>query len=145
MPTYSPKKKDTLDKNKKWYVVDAEDKILGRLATEIAVILRGKNKPTYSPHMDMGDHVIVINAEKIKVTGKKMTQKKYYRHTGYVGHLRETSLEEMLQKHPERVIYKAVKGMMPKNKLSRKMIKKLRVYAGSKHPHQAQQPEVLEL
>jgi large subunit ribosomal protein L13 len=145
VPTYSPKKKDTLDKNKKWYVVDAEDKILGRLATEIAVILRGKNKPTYSPHMDMGDHVIVINAEKIKVTGKKMTQKKYYRHTGYVGHLRETSLEEMLQKHPERVIYKAVKGMMPKNKLSRKMIKKLRVYAGSKHPHQAQQPEVLEL
>lgn len=143
MPTYSPKKEDTLDK--KWYVVDAADKILGRLATEIAVILRGKNKPTYSPHMDMGDHVIVINAEKVKVTGKKMTQKKYYRHTGYVGHLREVSLEEMLQKHPERVIYKAVKGMMPKNKLSRKMIKKLRVYAGSEHPHQAQQAEVLEL
>ena len=143
MRTFSATKEDTL--HKRWYVVDATDKVLGRLATEIAKVLRGKNKPTYTPHMDMGDHVIVINAEKIKITGKKMAQKKYYRHSGYTGSLKEITLDKMMAKHPERVIRFAVRGMMPKGKLGRRMLKKLRVYAGPEHRHHAQQPEVLDI
>ena len=127
-----------------WYVVDATGHTLGRLASEIATILRGKNKPTYTPHIDTGDNVIVINAEKIKVTGKKLDQKVYYRHSGYVGGIKETTLKEMLNKHPERVIEYAVKGMLPKGPLGRQMYTKLFVYAGPDHKHAAQKPETLE-
>ena len=130
---------------RKWYVVDAEGATLGRLASEIAKVLRGKNKPEYTPHIDTGDYVIVVNAEKIKVTGKKLDQKVYYRHSGYVGGIKETTLKEMLNKHPERVIEFAVKGMLPKGPLGREMITKLHVYAGADHKHQAQKPEVLEI
>ena len=129
--------------DRKWYVVDAEGKTLGRLASEVAKVLRGKNKPIFTPHIDTGDYVIVVNAEKIKVTGKKLDQKVYYRHSGYVGGIKETTLKEMLNKHPERVIEFAVKGMLPKGPLGRSMIKKLHVYAGAEHAHQAQKPEVL--
>jgi len=125
--------------------VDAEGKTLGRLASEIAQVLRGKHKPIYSPHLDCGDHVIVVNAEKVRVTGRKLDQKMYYRHTGYPGGLKSISLRNQLQKHPERVLEAAVRGMLPKNRLGRKMFKKLKVYAGDSHPHQAQQPRVLEL
>jgi len=128
---------------RKWYVVDATGYTLGRLSSEIAKILRGKNKPTFTPHIDTGDYVIVINAENIKVTGKKLDQKVYYNHSDYVGGMRETTLKEMLAKKPERVIELAVKGMLPKGPLGREMIKKLHVYAGAEHPHAAQQPEVL--
>lgn len=128
---------------RKWYVVDADGMTLGRLASDIAKILRGKHKPTFTPHMDTGDYVIVINAEKIKVTGKKMTQKIYYHHSGYVGGLKETTLKDMLAKHPDRVMRHAVKGMLPKGPLGRQMFKKLFVYAGPEHKHAAQQPEVL--
>ncbi len=128
---------------RKWYVVDATGYTLGRLSSEIAKILRGKNKPTFTPHIDTGDYVIVVNAENIKVTGKKLDQKIYYRHSEYVGGMKETTLREMLDKKPERVIELAVKGMLPKGPLGREMIKKLRVYAGAEHPHAAQQPEVL--
>ena len=128
-----------------WYVVDATGHTLGRLASEIATILRGKNKPTYTPHIDTGDNVIVINAEKIKVTGKKLDQKIYYHHSDYVGGMKETTLREKLNKKPEEVIELAVKGMLPKNALGRKMFGKLHVYAGAEHPHAAQKPEVLEL
>ena len=128
---------------RKWYVVDATDQTLGRLTSEIAKVLRGKNKPTYTPHIDTGDYVIVINAEKIKVTGKKLDQKIYYRHSDYVGSLKETTLREMLNKHPERVIEFAVKGMLPKGPLGREMYTKLHVYAGPDHKHEAQKPEVL--
>ncbi len=128
---------------KKWYVVDATDKTLGRLATEIANVLRGKNKPIYTPNMDTGDYVIVINAEKIKVTGKKLTQKKYWHHTDYVGNHHEFSLRDMIQDKPERVIEHAVKGMLPKGSLGREMFGKLHVYAGPEHDHAAQKPEVL--
>ena len=128
---------------RKWYVVDAEGQTLGRLAAEVAKVLRGKNKPEFTPHIDTGDNVIVINAEKIKVTGKKMDQKIYYNHSDYVGGMKETTLKEMLAKHPERVIEYAVKGMLPKGPLGRTMIKKLHVYAGAEHAHQAQKPEVL--
>ena len=130
---------------RKWYVVDATDKTLGRLASEIATILRGKNKPTYTPHIDTGDNVIVINAEKIKVTGKKMDQKIYYNHSDYVGGMKETTLKEMMAKKPEKVIELAVKGMLPKGSLGREMITKLHVYAGAEHAHAAQKPEVLEI
>ena len=130
---------------RKWYVVDAEGKTLGRLASEVANVLRGKNKPTYTPHIDTGDNVIVINAEKIKVTGKKLDQKIYYSHSDYVGGMKETTLREMMNKKPEKVIELAVKGMLPKNALGRKMFGKLHVYAGAEHPHAAQKPEVLEL
>ena len=130
---------------RKWYVVDATDKTLGRMASEIAKVLRGKNKPVFTPNMDLGDYVIVVNAEKIKVTGKKLDQKVYYNHSDYVGGMKETDLKTMLAKKPERVIELAVKGMLPKGPLGRKMIKKLFVYAGSEHPHQAQKPEALEL
>ncbi len=128
---------------RKWYVVDATGYTLGRLASEIAKVLRGKNKPIYTPHIDTGDYVIVINADKIKVTGKKLLQKIYYNHSDYVGGMKETSLKEMLEKKPERVIELAVKGMLPKGPLGREMYTKLHVYAGAEHPHAAQQPEVL--
>lgn len=128
-----------------WFVVDAEGQNLGRLATRIATILRGKHKPIYSPSVDCGDYVVVVNADKIAVTGRRMDQKRYYRYSGYPGGLTEITLREQLAKHPERVIGAAVKGMLPKNALGRKMFKKLKVYAGAEHPHQAQQPETLEL
>ncbi|MDF1578656.1 MAG: 50S ribosomal protein L13 [Desulfurivibrionaceae bacterium] len=130
---------------KKWFVVDASDKVLGRLATEIASRLRGKHKPTYSTFMDNGDFVVVVNAEKIALTGKKWDDKKYYRHSGYMGGLTETTAKEMLVKKPTDIIFKAVKGMLPKNSLGRAQLKKLKVYAGAEHPHEAQQPEKLEL
>lgn len=129
--------------DRKWYVVDAEGKTLGRLASEVAKVLRGKNKPIFTPHMDTGDYVIVVNAEKIKVTGKKMNQKIYYHHSDYVGGMKETTLKEMLAKKPERVIELAVKGMLPKGPLGRQMYKKLFVYAGPEHKHAAQKPEAL--
>ena len=128
---------------RKWYVVDAEGATLGRLASEIAKVLRGKNKPEYTPHIDTGDYVIVVNAEKVKVTGKKLQQKIYYNHSDYVGGMRETTLAELLAKKPEKVIELAVKGMLPKGPMGRDMIKKLHVYAGPEHANQAQKPEVL--
>ena len=130
---------------RKWYVIDAEGQTLGRLSSEIAKILRGKNKPTYTPFIDTGDNVIVVNAEKIKVTGKKMDQKIYYKHSDYPGGMRETTLKEMLDKKPTDVITLAVKGMLPKGPLGRTMIEKLHVYAGAEHPHAAQKPEALEI
>ena len=129
---------------RKWYVVDAEGQTLGRLASEVAKVLRGKNKPIYTPHEDCGDYVIVVNADKIKVTGKKLEQKVYYHHSDYVGGLRSATLREMLEKHPDRVIEIAVKGMLPKGPLGRQMYKKLFVYAGPDHKHAAQKPEALE-
>ena len=129
--------------NRKWYVVDATDMTLGRLASEVAKVLRGKNKPIFTPHMDCGDFVIVINAEKIKVTGKKMDQKIYHHHSDYVGGMKEATLREKLAKKPEQVIELAVKGMLPKGPLGRQMYTKLHVYAGAEHPHAAQKPEVL--
>ena len=128
---------------RKWYVVDATDKTLGRLTSEIAKVLRGKNKPVYTPHIDTGDYVIVVNAEKIAVTGKKLDQKIYYNHSDYVGGMKETTLREMMDKKPEKVIELAVKGMLPKGPLGRAMNKKLFVYAGPEHKHAAQKPEVL--
>ena len=142
MKTYVTKPAEV---ERKWYVVDAEGQNLGRLASRVATILRGKHKPIYSPAVDCGDFVIIINAEKIAVTGRRLDQKVYYRHSGYPGGLREITLREQLEKHPTRPIELAVKGMLPKNKLGRKMIKKLKVYVGSEHPHQAQQPVELEL
>jgi large subunit ribosomal protein L13 len=130
---------------RKWYVVDATGHTLGRLSSEIAAILRGKNKPTFTPHIDTGDYVIVVNADKIKVTGKKMEQKIYYNHSDYPGGMRETTLAEMMAKKPTEVILLAVKGMLPKGPLGRSMITKLHVYAGPEHPHAAQTPEVLEI
>lgn len=129
--------------DRKWYVVDATGMTLGRLASEIAKILRGKHKPIFTPHMDTGDYVIVVNAEKVKVTGKKLDQKIYYRHSGYVGGLKETTLKDMLKRHPERVLRYAVKGMLPKGPLGRQMFKKLFVYIGPDHKHAAQKPEAL--
>ena len=128
---------------RKWYVVDAEGQTLGRISSEIAKILRGKNKPEFTPHIDTGDYVIVVNAEKVKVTGKKLDQKIYYHHSEYVGGMKETTLKELLAKHPERVISYAVKGMLPKGPLGRQMGKKLFVYAGPDHKHQAQKPEAI--
>lgn len=130
---------------RKWYVVDAEGQTLGRLASEVATVLRGKHKPTYTPHLDTGDFVIVINAEKIKLTGRKESQKMYYRFTGYVGNLKKITYKTMMEKHPDRIIQMAVKGMIPHNVLGRQVMDKLHVYAGSEHPHQAQKPEVLEI
>ena len=140
MKTYMP---NPTEVERKWYVVDAEGQTLGRLTSQIASVLRGKNKPIYTPHADCGDYVIVVNAEKVKVTGKKMDQKIYYHHSDYVGGMKETNLKTMLQKHPERVIEHAVKGMLPKGPLGRSMYKKLFVYAGPDHKHEAQQPEQL--
>jgi large subunit ribosomal protein L13 len=128
---------------RKWFVVDAADQVLGRLATRVATILRGKHKPTFTPHLDVGDHVIVVNAEKIHLTGRKLRDKMYRWHTGYIGALREVSAETMLRTHPERVIEWAVQGMLPKNRLGRAMAKKLKVYRGAAHPHEAQRPEPL--
>lgn len=128
-----------------WYLVDADGKTLGRLATALAHRLRGKHKPTYTPHVDTGDFIVVINAEKIRVTGRKLKDKIYYRHTGTIGNMRAEPLEKMLEKHPERAIEIAVKGMLPKNPLGRQMFKKLKVVRGDKHPHAAQQPKPLEL
>ncbi|MFQ5575873.1 MAG: 50S ribosomal protein L13 [Anaerolineae bacterium] len=141
MKTYSAKAQEV---TQKWYVVDAQGQTLGRLASRIATILRGKHKPIYTPHVDCGDYVIVINAKKVWTTGRKLDQKKYYRHSGYPGGLKEMTLRDRLNKFPERVIEAAVKGMLPKNKLGRKMFKKLNVYAGPNHPHAAQKPEPLE-
>lgn len=140
--TYSPKPAEV---ERQWHVVDAEGEILGRLATVIARKLRGKDKPEFAPHVDTGDFVVVVNAEKIRVTGTKMNDKMYYRHSGYPGGLKEASLREMLDKKPEKVIYEAVKGMLPKNRLGRAMLKKLKVYAGPEHPHKAQEPATLEI
>ena len=142
MKTYVAKPQDI---ERKWYVVDAEGQVLGRLAAQVAAILRGKHKPIYTPHVDTGDHVIVINAEKVVLTGNKLRAKKYYRHSGYVGGIKSITAGELLNRYPERVIQRAVRGMIPRNRLGRQMIKKLKVYAGPDHPHQAQQPEVLEL
>jgi len=128
-----------------WYVVDAQDVVLGRLSTRVAGILRGKNKPTYTPSVDTGDFVIVVNAEKIALTGRKLADKIYYSHSGYVGGLKEISAGKLLEKKPEELIKKAVKGMLPKNKLARAMLSKLKIYAGSAHPHEAQQPRTLAL
>ncbi len=140
--TYSPSGKDI---DRQWYVVDADDKVLGRLATEIARVLKGKHKPVYTPHLDMGDHVIVINAKRVRVTGKKAEQKVYYRHTGYPGGIKSTPFSRMIKEHPDRVLKKAVWGMLPHNALGRKMLKKLKVYAGADHRHSAQQPQALDL
>ena len=142
MKTYVTKPADI---ERKWYVVDADGETLGRLASKIAVILRGKHKPIYSPSVDCGDFVIVLNADKIVVTGKRLDQKIYYRHSGYPGGLRKITLRDQLEKHPTRPIELAVKGMLPKNKLGRKMINKLKVYTGTEHPHEAQEPVALEL
>jgi large subunit ribosomal protein L13 len=130
---------------RKWYVVDAEGQTLGRLASEVATVLRGKHKPTYTPHLDTGDFVIVVNADKVKLTGRKESQKMYYRFTGYVGNLKKITYKTMMEKHPDRIIQLAVKGMIPHNVLGRQVMDKLHVYAGSEHPHQAQKPEVLEI
>ena len=130
---------------KKWYVVDAKDKILGRLATEIASRLRGKHKPTFSPFIDNGDFIIVTNADKVQLTGNKWDDKKYYRHTGYMGGIKEITAKDLLVKHPTDLVTNAVKGMLPKNKIGRAQLKKLKVYAGADHPHKAQQPEALEI
>ncbi len=128
-----------------WYLIDAEGKTLGRLASECAHRLRGKHKPTYTPHVDTGDYLVVVNADKVRVTGNKLSDKMYYRHTGYVGNLRSASLSQMLDRHPERVIELAVKGMLPRNPLGRSMLKKLKVFAGPTHRHAAQQPQPLEI
>ena len=142
MKTFSAKNHD-IDRN--WYLVDAQNKTLGRLSTEIASRLRGKHKPIYTHHVDTGDYIVVVNASKIQVTGKKMTDKVYYKHTGYIGNLKSENLETMLEKYPERVLMKSVRGMLPKSKLGNAIIKKLRVFAGPEHTHIAQQPEPLEL
>jgi large subunit ribosomal protein L13 len=128
-----------------WYLIDAEGKTLGRLASECARRLRGKHKPTYTPHVDTGDYLVVVNADKVRVTGNKLSDKMYYRHTGYIGNLRSASLSQMLDRHPERVIEIAVKGMLPRNPLGRSMLKKLKVFAGPTHRHAAQQPQPLEI
>ena len=133
------------DRQRDWYVVDAEGQTLGRLSTQIADVLRGKRKPTYTPHTDVGDFVVVVNAEKIVVTGNKRAQKRYWRHSGYPGGIRSRTLEEMLDRKPEDVIRLAVKGMLPRNKLARKQLLKLKVYAGPEHPHAAQQPQPMEV
>ena len=140
--TYVTKKEDI---QREWYVVDATGQTLGRLATQVARRLRGKHKPIYSPSVDTGDYVIVVNAEKVHVTGRKLDQKIYYRHSGYPGGLKQITLRDLLQKHPTRVIEHAVRGMLPKNRLGRRMFKKLKVYTGPDHPHAAQQPKLLEL
>jgi len=142
MKTYLPKEEDII---KKWWVVDASDKTLGRLCTKIATVLMGKNKPIYTPHMDVGDRVIIVNADKIKLTGNKIHDKMYYRHSGYPGGLKEITCGDLLKKHPERLIEFAVKGMLPRNKLRKIRMKKLKIYKGSNHPHKAQQPEELNI
>ncbi|TNC28726.1 50S ribosomal protein L13 [Amycolatopsis alkalitolerans] len=142
MPTYSPKPGDI---TRAWHVIDAENVVLGRLATEVATLLRGKHKPTFAPHVDTGDFVIIVNAEKVALTGNKREQKFAYRHSGYPGGLRKRSFGELLETRPERLLEKVVKGMLPKNKLGRAQAKKLKVYAGPQHPHAAQQPQPYEI
>ncbi|MER7505655.1 50S ribosomal protein L13 [Nonomuraea pusilla] len=142
MRTYSPKPADV---QRQWYVIDATDVVLGRLASHVATLLRGKHKPIFANHVDTGDFVIVINADKIALSGNKLEQKKAYRHSGYPGGLRSVTYGELMEKRPEKAVEKAVKGMLPKNSLGRKMAKKLKVYAGSEHPHQAQQPVPFEI
>ena len=142
MKTFSPTPKDI---TRNWFVVDASDKILGRLASAVAVHLRGKHKTEFCQHLDTGDFIVVVNAAKVKTTGRKLDQKKYYRHSGWIGGLKETSLRDMLAKKPEDVIRHAVRGMLPKNRLGRAMVKKLKVYAGEAHPHEAQKPETLDV
>lgn len=140
--TYSAKRSDN---SENWCVIDAKDKILGRLASQVAYRIRGKHNPLFTPHVDTGDWIIVINADKIRMTGNKLDQKKYYRHSGYIGGIKSTTAKELLEKKPEELIKKAVKGMLPKNRLGRKLGKKLFVYAGDQHPHAAQKPEVVEI
>ncbi len=142
MKTFSAKKNEV---EKKWYVVDAQDKVLGRLASNIALRLRGKHKPIYTPHVDTGDFIVVINAEKVLLTGNKLKQKVYYRHSGYPGGLKSITAEKLQEKKPEELLRLVVKGMLPKNSLGRGMFKKLKVYAGGKHPHEAQRPEPLDI
>ncbi|MFQ5898600.1 MAG: 50S ribosomal protein L13 [Candidatus Methylomirabilia bacterium] len=142
MPTPQPKASEVV---RKWYLVDAQGQVLGRLATRVAAMLRGKHKPFYAPHLDVGDHVVVVNAEKVHLTGRKLTDKIYRWHTGYIGNLREVSAGKMLQTRPERVIEWAVQGMLPRSRLGRAMAKKLKVYRGTEHPHAAQRPEPLPL
>jgi large subunit ribosomal protein L13 len=142
MKTYSAKKEDV---SRDWYVIDASDKVLGRLAAEIARRLRGKHKPIYTPHVDTGDFIVVINAEKIFLTGKKLSDKVYYRHSGYPGGLKKTTAEKMLKTKPENLLRFAVKGMLPKNSLGRAMLKKLKIYSGKEHPHKSQMPQLLEV
>jgi large subunit ribosomal protein L13 len=142
MKTYTAKESDI---RRDWYLVDAKGKTLGRLATELARRLRGKHKPTFTPHVDTGDYIIVVNAEKIRVTGRKLKDKMYHRHTGYIGNMKSEPLEKLLQRAPEQAIQLAVKGMLPRSPLGRAMLKKLKVMRGSEHPHQAQQPITLEL
>ena len=142
MKTYMPTASEI---ERKWYVIDAADQTLGRLATQIATVLRGKHKPIYTPYLDTGDYVIVVNAEKVKVTGKKLEEKIYWHHTGWIGGQKKTSLKRMLQIHPERVVEHAVKGMLPKGPLGRQMYRKLHVYAGPEHPHAAQKPEEMKI
>jgi large subunit ribosomal protein L13 len=142
MKTYQAKKEDL---DHKWYLVNAEGKVLGRLSAELAKILKGKNKPTYTPHLDTGDFVIVVNARKVTLTGKKMKDKVYYHHTGYPGGIKETNAEKLLAKKPTEMIRMAVRGMLPKNSLGRQMLRKLKIYAGPEHPHEAQEPVPLEL
>ena len=144
MKKYTPSAKAS-DNPDKWYVVDAEGAVLGRLASTVASRLRGKHNPFFSPHVDCGDWVIVVNAEKITLTGRKWEQKRYYRHSGYIGGLKEITAEKLLEKKPEDLVRFAVKGMLPKNRLGRKLFKKLKVYSGDKHPHEAQQPEILPI
>ncbi len=133
------------DIERKWYLIDAEEKVLGRLASRVAWLLMGKGKPYYSPNLDCGDHVVIVNAEKVRVTGKKLSQKLYYRHSGYIGGIKSESLEKRLENAPERVVADAVQGMVPKGRLGRQMITKLKVYRGPEHPHQAQKPEGVAL
>ena len=142
MRTYTPKPGDI---NRQWHVIDATDVVLGRLASQTAILLRGKHKPTFAPHMDMGDFVIIINAEKVALTGSKLEQKRAYRHSGYPGGLKSTSYVELLDKNPERAVEKAIRGMLPKNSLAAQQIGKLKVYRGAEHPHAAQQPTTYEI
>jgi len=140
--TYTPKAAEA-EEQREWYIVDAKGQTLGRLATAVAQVLRGKNKPTFTPHMDMGDYVIVVNADQIVVTGKKGTDKMYYRHSGYIGNLKAIPFNEMMQKHPTFAVREAVRGMLPRNRLGADMLSKLKVYAGDKHPHAAQKPAAM--
>ena len=142
MKTFSAKAEEI---NREWFLIDAEGKTLGRMASEIALRLRGKHKPQFTPHVDTGDYIVVVNVEKLAVTGNKLNDKLYHHHTGYVGNLKSINLKDLLAKHPERVLEKAVKGMLPKNSLGRQMYRKLKVYAGPSHPHEAQEPKVLEV
>lgn len=140
--TLSAKQSDNQDK---WWIVDAQDAVLGRLATQVAARLRGKHNPMFTPHVDTGDSVVVINAAKVRLTGRKMDQKNYYRHSGYIGGLKQVTARKLMETNPEELVYNAVKGMLPKNRLGRKLFKKLKVYGGNEHPHGAQQPETLEV